>query len=306
MSHSHNHSHSHSATSRKRLIAALTVTLSILVAELIGAALSNSLALLADAGHMAVDSIGLLTATIAAILMTIPREGHKTWGYARAEVIAAALQAGMLLILTAFIATKAISNLMYPSQLHSRPMMLFGAIGLLANLISLAILAGGRKDNLNMRAAFLEVATDALGSVAVIVAAGLAMVTGWDSWDAIASLIIVAMMAPRAFILLRNALRILMETAPEELDLDEVRKHIMEVDHVEDVHDLHVTTIGTGIVALTAHVTVEDSCFYDGHSIGILHEIQDCVASHFPISISHSTIQIDTAAHRDNELLQHD
>ena len=193
---------------------------------------------------------------------------------------------------------------MYPSQLHSGPMMIFGAIGLLANLIRWRSSRADAKTP-NMRAAFLGVATDALGSVAVIMLR-TAMVTGWNSWDAIASLIIVAMMAPRAFILLRNALRILMETAPEELDLDEVRKHIMEVDHVEDVHDLHVTTIGTGIVALTAHVTVDDSCFYDGHSIGILHEIQDCVASHFPISISHSTIQIDTAAHRDNELLQHD
>lgn len=255
---------------------------------------------------MLVDSMGLMTATIAAVLMAKPRKGHRTWGYARAEVIAAALQAGMLLILTGFIAAKAVSNLLFPSELHSHPMLIFGVIGLVGNLISLVILSGGRKANLNMRAAFLEVANDALGSVAVITAAGLAMVTGWNSWDAVASLIIVAMMAPRAFFLLRDALRILMETAPEELDLAEIREHIMGVKHVEDVHDLHVTTIGTGIVSLTAHVTVEDECFYDGHSIEILHEIQDCVASHFPISIHHSTIQIDTAAHRDSEMLKHD
>lgn len=306
MSHSHSHQHDHSHASKKRLIAALAVTLTIFAAEVVGAIISNSLALLADAGHMLVDSLGLVIATIAAVLMTRPRKGQRTWGFARAEVIAAALQAGMLMVILGFVLIKAVQSFIYPEAIHSHRMMIFGVIGLVGNLISLAILAGGRHANLNMRAAFLEVANDALGSVAVIAAAVLATATGWDSWDSVASLIIVGMMAPRAWFLMRDSMRILMETAPPELDLEEVRKHMMAVDHVEDVHDLHVSTIHTGVVSLTAHVTVDDECFYDGHSIEILHAIQECVAEHFPVSIRHSTIQIDNAVHRDHEHLHHD
>ncbi|MDO5747282.1 MAG: cation diffusion facilitator family transporter [Actinomycetaceae bacterium] len=304
--HHHGHGHHHHApATRGRLAIALGVTFTIFIAEVVGALVANSLALLADAGHMLVDSCGLVIAVIAAYLMKKPRSDERTWGMMRAEVVAAMLQSGMLLLICIVVFYKAIERFFFPEHIHSHAMLWFGVIGLVGNLISLVVLLGGRNENLNMRAAFLEVANDALGSVAVITAAGLAWVSGWDGWDSVASLIIALMMGPRAWMLLRDSVRILMERTPDGLDLGQVREHILSVDHVIDVHDLHVTTIATGVISLTAHVTVEDECFHDGHSVLILHQIQDCVSKHFPVSIEHSTIQIDTETHRDHERLHH-
>lgn len=300
----HTHHH-HAPRTHSRLVGALIITIGIFIAEVIGAFASHSLALLADAGHMFVDSSGLVIAVVASYLMKKPRTDRRTWGMARAEVIAATLQSGMLLVICGIVIVKAIQRLFIPADVHGQTMLIFGVIGLVGNLLSLWILIGDREANLNIRAAFLEVATDALGSVAVILAATLAWATGWNSWDVVASFIIAGMMGPRAFILLRDSLRILMAQAPPELDVAEIRKHMLGVDHVVDVHDLHVTTIATGTVSLTAHVTVEDECFTTGHSVEILHDIQECVAKHFPISIQHSTIQIDSRKHRDHEHLHH-
>ncbi|MDO5726328.1 MAG: cation diffusion facilitator family transporter [Bowdeniella nasicola] len=302
MSHHHHH---HAPATHGRLIAAFAVTFSIFLSELIGAFITGSLALLADAGHMLVDSSGLIIALFASHLMRKPRSDTHTWGYARAEVLAAALQSGMLLLITIMVSIEAIKRLFAPAEVVGSLMLIFGVIGLVGNLISLGVLASSRRANLNMRAAFLEVANDALGSIAVIAAAGLAWLSGWDQWDAIASLAIAALMGPRAIILLRDSLKILMEQVPDGLDLHDIRTHITAVDHVIDVHDLHVSTIATGTVVLTAHVTVDEKCFRSGHSQMILHDIQDCVAEHFPISIEHSTIQLDSPKHRDHERLVH-
>ncbi len=302
MSHHHHH---HAPATHGRLIAALVITASIFLAELIGAAVTGSLALLADAGHMLVDSSGLVIALIASHLMRKPRTDIHTWGYARAEVLAAALQSGMLLLITVMVTIEAIKRFFTAVPVDGGVMLIFGVIGFFGNILSLAVLATSRRANLNMRAAFLEVANDALGSLAVIAAAALAAVTGWNQWDAVASLAIAALMGPRAVMLLRDSLTILMERVPAGLDLGEVREHMCAVEHVIDVHDLHVSTIATGTTALTAHVTVTDECSRTGHAPEILHDIQACVAEHFPISIEHSTIQIDTVKHRDHELLAH-
>ena len=303
---SSSHSHSHASASRGRLAIALAVTGTVLIAELIGAYITESLALAADAGHMLVDSSGLVIALIAAHLMTRPRNNRRTWGWARSEVVAAALQAGMLAIICGFVAFEAIRRMVTPESIDllPMPMLIIGIIGLGANAISLAVLAGGRGDSLNMRAAFLEVANDALGSVAVIIAALVTLVTGWSGADAIASLIIAVLMAPRAVILLRRSVRILMEATPEALDLAEVRTHILAAPGVTDVHDLHATTISTGVVSLTAHVTVADG-LSDHERADLLHTLQSCAGEHFPVSIGHSTFQIDTAEHRDHEVLTH-
>lgn len=299
------HHHHHMPATHARLVAALVITASIFLAELIGAFITGSLALLADAGHMLVDSSGLVIALIASHLMRKPRTDTHTWGYARAEVLAAALQSGMLLLITVMVAIEASKRFLTPTPVEGGLMLAFGIVGMVGNILSLAVLASSRRANLNMRAAFLEVANDALGSLAVIVAAALAATTGWAPWDAVASFAIAALMGPRAVILLRDSLTILMERVPAGLDLAEVREHICAVEHVLDVHDLHVSTIATGTTILTAHVTVTDECFRTGHAPDILHDIQQCVAEHFPISIEHSTIQIDTVKHRDHELLAH-
>ena len=302
--HLHGHDHSHAASSRKRLIGALLVTALVFVGELIAAYISGSLSLAADAGHMAVDSSGLVIALLAAHLSLRPRDNAYTWGWARSEVIAAALQAGMLLAICLIVAYEAVERLWENQSLQPLPMLVMGVVGLLANLISLAILAGGRGANLNMRAAFLEVANDALGSVAVIVAALVALATGWDRADAVASLLIAALMAPRALHLLQRSTAILMEATPSELNLDELRQHMCCLPGVVNVHDLHVSSVSSGLVVLTAHVQVDGQVTAAERDL-IVHDLSECAAHHFPVEIDHATFQLETARHAGHEHLEH-
>ena len=298
----HSHDHSHAGASTKRLGWALAVTGAVVIAELLGAFWSGSLSLAADAGHMVVDASGLVVALVAAHLTRRPRDEKHTWGWARSEVLAAALQAGMLLIISVMVAWEAAWRLASPPKVEAGPMLLVGVIGLLANVVSLAILAGGRDANLNMKAAFLEVANDALGSLAVILAAGAEWAFGWARADAIASLLIAVLMAPRALSLLRRSLAILMEQTPATVDITKLRAHMLDVDGVLDVHDLHVAAVSSHLVTVTAHVTVsEDS---DGPSRDlIVHQLGECACHHFPIA--HSTFQLECAKHREHEHLEH-
>ena len=298
--HLHGHDHSHAVSSRKRLIGALAVTALVFVGELIAAYISGSLSLAADAGHMAVDSSGLVIALLAAHLSLRPRDNAYTWGWARSEVIAAALQAGMLLAICLIVAYEAVERLWENQSLQPLPMLVMGVVGLLANLISLAILAGGRGANLNMRAAFLEVANDALGSVAVIVAALVALATGWGRADAVASLLI----APRALHLLQRSTAILMEATPSELNLDELRRHMCCLPGVVNVHDLHVSSVSSGLVVLTAHVQVDGQVTAAERDL-IVHDLSECAAHHFPVEIDHATFQLETARHAGHEHLEH-
>ena len=167
------------------------------------------------------------------------------------------------------------------------------------NLVGLAILAGGRGDDMNMRAAFLEVVNDALGSVAVLVAAAVIATTGWLRADAVASLVIGVLIIPRTLKLLRETVDVLLESTPRGLDLSDIRDRIMTLPHVLEVHDLHATQVATGLPVLTAHVVVDDSCFHDGHLGSMLDELQHCIATEF--DVEHSTIQFEAAAHADHE-----
>lgn len=304
-SHGHGHDHSHVPTGRKALITVLLITATVFISEVIGALWSGSLSLLVDAGHMLVDSSGLVIALVAAHLMARPRSDTHTWGFRRSEVLAAALQAGMLLIICSLALIEGIRRLISPEPVTAGIMMIFAIIGLIGNLVGMGVLFGSRSHNLNLKAAFLEVTADTLGSVFVLIAAGITQLTGFTRADALASLAIAAIMAPRALHLMRQSAHILLAAAPKELDLAEVRRHILDIDHVVDCHDLHAATIATGIHTLSAHVTVDEQCMRSGHSIDILHQLQECVAEHFPVSIEHSTFQIDTPAHRAHESLRH-
>ena len=296
------HDHSHAGASTKRLGWALAVTGAVVIAELLGAFWSGSLSLAADAGHMVVDASGLVVALVAAHLTRRPRDEKHTWGWARSEVLAAALQAGMLLIISVIVAWEGAWRLVSPPEVEAGPMLLIGVVGLLANVVSLAILAGGRNSNLNMKAAFLEVANDALGSLAVIVAAGAEWALGWTRADAIASLLIAVLMAPRALTLLRRSVAILMEQAPATVDVAELRAHMRGVDGVLDVHDLHVAAVSSDLVTVTAHVTVAHEA--DGpRRDRIVHQLGECACHHFPIA--HSTFQLECPQHREHEHLEH-
>lgn len=184
-------------------------------------------------------------------------------------------------------------------------MLVFGIIGLVGNAVSLTLLTGSRSANLNLGAAFLEVLNDALGSTAVIVAAIIIVTTGWARADAIVPLLIGVPILPRTLGLLRDTGRVLLESTPVGLDLDQVRHHILEFDQVHDVHDLHATQVATGLPVLTAHVIVGDDYFYDGHVPQRLDNLQACVAEHFPISIEYSTFQLEPAGHTEHEAGHH-
>ena len=280
---------------RARLWIAFGLTATIVIAQAIGSIVTGSLALLTDTAHAITDASGLLVALIAATLMLRPANPKRTWGFRRIEVIAALGQAALLLVVGTYAAVEGIRRLFEPPEVAAGEMLVFGIVGLAANVIAIVILSSSRGANFNMRAAFLEVINDALGSLGVIVAAIVIATTGFQQADAIAGLLIAGLIVPRAIILMRDTTRVLMEFTPAGLDLDEVRRHILELEHVTDVHDLHASTVATGLPTLTAHVVVEDECFTDGHAAEVLHEVRECVAGHFPVSIQHSTFHLETA-----------
>jgi len=297
--HGHDPGHAGLADHRGKLAVVLGITVAVLVVEVVGAVVSGSLALLADAGHMLTDVAGLTLGYVAALLARRPATDARTWGYRRAEVLAAAVQAAVLLAVGVFVLVEAVHRLVNPPEVTSGAMLVFGAVSLVANLAGIAVLASGRDANLNMRAAFLEVLNDTLGSVAVLIAAAVIALTGWLRADAVASLVIGALIIPRTFRLLRDAVDVLLESTPKGLDLTHVRDHILALPHVYDVHDLHASQVATGLPVLTAHVVVDDSCFHDGHLGPMLDELQRCIAHDF--DIEHSTIQFEAATHAEHE-----
>jgi cobalt-zinc-cadmium efflux system protein len=305
--------HSHSggypggeASHRGRLGIAFAITVGILLAEVVGALLTGSLALFVDAAHMLTDAGGLALALFAAHLSLRPPTSHRTWGYRRAEVLAALGQSAVLLAAGVYVLVEGIQRLWYPPEIASGELVVFGIIGLVGNVAALLVLAPRRSASFNLRAAFLEVVSDALGSVAVIVAAIVIATTGWQQADAIAGLLIGLLILPRAVKLLGETASVLLESTPPGLDLDDVRAHLLEVQHVREVHDVHASLIATGLPVLSAHVVVENECFKDGHAGHILDQLQDCLATHFAISVEHSTFQLEPATHLEHEHRSHE
>ncbi|MCU1529169.1 MAG: cation transporter [Frondihabitans sp.] len=299
------HDHGSAASSRTRLGVALGITALILVAEIVGAALTNSLALLVDAGHMLTDVGGLTAALVAASLITRPATSRRTWGFQRAEVLAALGQATVLLAVGIYAFVTGIQRLFAPPDVPSGSLLVFGIIGLVGNIASIAVLTSGRSANLNMRAAFLEVVNDALGSVAVIIGAIVILTTGWVRADALAGMVISVLIVPRTVALLRETTGVLLESTPRGLDLDDVRAHMLLLPHVQGIHDLHASQIATGLPILSAHVVVEQGCFEDGHAPRILDDLQACVLEHFSVPIEHSTFQLEPATHAAHEHVEH-
>ncbi|MCY0906662.1 cation diffusion facilitator family transporter [Arthrobacter sp. H14-L1] len=297
----HGHSHDAAGSHQGRLAVALGITVLVFFLQLVGAWLTGSLALLFDSAHVLTDAAGLGMALLAARLTARPASDRRTWGFARAEVLAATAQAAVLLAVGLVVLVEGIARLIHPTTIASTEMAVFGVIGLAGNIISLLVLAAGRDRNFNMRAAFLEVVNDALGSVAVIVAALVISLTGWLQADAVVAMLIGVLILPRTIKLLLETISVLLESTPSGLDLASVRQHILEVPHVIAVHDLHATQIASGLPVLTAHVVVDDGCFHDGHAPQLLDLLQHCVAGHFKISVEHSTFQLEPAGHSSHE-----
>lgn len=307
--HAHGHSHgpagpagpggTASAAYRGRLRVALGLTLVVLLAEVVGSFVTGSLALLADAGHMATDAAGIGMALIAIHFANRPATERRTFGYARAEILSAVFNAVLLFGVGAYIAYEAVRRLLSPPEIEGGLTVAFGLVGLVANGVSLALLMRGRNESLNVRGAFLEVMADALGSLAVVVAAAVILLTGFRQADPIASLAIAAMIVPRTWRLLREALDVLLEAAPRDVDLAEVRAHILALPDVEGLHDLHVWTITSGLPVLSAHVVVSERALGERGYEKVLHDLQGCLGHHF--DVEHCTFQLEPAGHEEHE-----
>ena len=288
---------------RGRLLVVLALTAAVLVAQVVGGLLSGSLALLADAGHMLTDVAGLTVSLLAMQIAARPPMPEKTFGYLRAEVLAASANAALLLGVAVWVVIEAVRRLREPPEVESGVMLAVALVGLAVNAVGLLLLHSGQQQGLHLRGAYLEVLGDLVGSAAVIVAALVIGVTGFTLADPIASLVIVALIVPRALALLREAVDVLLEATPKGMDLGEVRRHMVELSHVHDVHDLHVWSLGTSAPVLSAHVVVDDSCFLDGHAPQLIDELQACLAWHF--DVEHSTFQLEPASHADHEHATH-
>jgi cobalt-zinc-cadmium efflux system protein len=294
------HDHASAAAShRGRLAGVLLIGVAILVIELVGAALANSLALLADAGHVLTDVVGVGMALLAIWFGARPATSGRTFGFLRLEIIAAVTNALLLFGIAAFVLYEAWQRLSEPPALASGLMLAFAVAGALANAISLLLLRDAQKESLNMRGAYLEVMGDLAGSVAVIVAAVVIAVTGWTGADVVASVVIGLLILPRTFALLRDATNVLLEATPKGIDMDHVRRHILDAPGVADCHDLHAWTITSGMNVVSAHVVLEE-----GADAGrALDALCACLSDDF--DIEHSTFQIETADRRRLEERSH-
>jgi len=304
MGHAHDHARE-AAGNRTRLGIAIAIVASVLVVEVVGAWLSGSLALLADAGHMLSDLIGLVIALIAAFVAARPATDRQTYGYQRVEVFAALVNGVILLVVAASVTVEAIGRLTAaePAEVQSGPMLVVAVIGLVANLVALLVLRGGSRESMNLRGARLEVFGDLLGSIAVILAALVLIATGFEQADAIASLVIAAMIVPRALLLLRDVMRVLSESAPADTDVAEIREHILATSGVVAVHDVHVWAITSGSHVFSAHVEVEPEVFESGRTGELLDELGGCLDAHF--DVEHSTFQLEPSGRGEHEHAHH-
>jgi cobalt-zinc-cadmium efflux system protein len=276
------------AESRRRLLASLGLAVAAMLAEAVGGLWTGSMALLADAGHMLSDVTALSLSLLAVGLAQRPRSPQQTYGHHRTEILAALANGALLVAVSISIAIESVGRLGRPTEILAGPMLAIAAFGLAVNLAALALLWSGRHHHLGVRGAWLHVASDALGSVGAIAAGALVLAFGWTFADPIASLLISGLVLWSAFALLREAVGVLMEWAPPHLDVQEIERAIRGLPGVTAVHDLHVWTIASGMVAFSGHVVAGD----DRDPRKLLQDVCDLLHDRF--GISHSTIQIET------------
>ena len=295
----HDHSHGPSISAgglhRKRLLIVLGITSTVLVAELIGARVTGSLALL--------DVAGILLAVLAVTFASRPPTPERTFGYYRLEILAAVVNAVLLFGVALYILWEAWQRWNTPPEVEGGLMLAFAAVGLVANIIGLLVLRDGAKESLNLKGAYLEVLGDLLGSVAVIIAALVIATTGWLRADAVASVAVALMILPRTWTLLREAVDVLLQATPKNVDLTAVREHILGIPGVSGAHDLHAWTLTSGLPVLSVHVVVADDELADRGAARILDDLADCLDDHF--DVEHCTFQLEPAGHAEHEFHTH-
>jgi cobalt-zinc-cadmium efflux system protein len=284
------HQHEHARGDRRLLGLALVVLAAFMAAEVALGIVAHSLALLADAAHMLTDASALALALFAAWAAALPARGRWTFGFARAEILAAQANGVTLLVIAVWILYSAVGRLADPPDVDGTIVAAVALGGIVVNLGVLAILSRARRQSLNVRGAYLHVATDLAAFVGTAVAGGLILLTGWDRFDAIASLVVVALMLAAAVSLLRESGRIFLEGAPTSVPPAEVGRALAGYEGVVEVHDLHVWTVTSGFPALSAHVLVAQEA--DCHRIRL--ELERMLHERF--DLEHTTLQVEHAA----------
>lgn len=301
MGHDHSHNHTHGANKKVLLISFIIIT-SYMIVEAIGGYLTNSLALLADAGHMLSDAISLGIALLAFTLGAKVANHSKTYGYKRFEIMAAVLNGLTLIIIALYIFYEAIGRFQNPPEVASTGMLIIATIGLLVNiLVAWIMMRGGDvEENLNMRGAYLHVISDMLGSVGAIIAALLIIFFGWEWADPLASVIVAVLVLRSGYFVTKSGLHVLMEGTPEDVDMDDVVKTIKNKKGIEGIHDLHVWSITSGLNALSCHAVVDERMSI-AESERLLRQIEHDLEHQ---NIHHMTVQLETSDHlHDNSIL---
>ena len=301
MGQDHGHSHSHTAN-KKTLTISLVIITTYMVVEVVGGFLTNSLALLADAGHMLSDAISLFIALMAFKFSSKIADYSKTYGYKRFEILAAVINGATLILISVYIIYEAIERFQSPPEIQSGGMLIVAIVGLLVNVLVAWIMMRGAdvKENLNMRGAYLHVISDMLGSVGAIIAALLIMFFGWGWADPLASVIVSILVLRSGYLVTKSSVHVLMEGTPENVEVDKVNEKILKTDGIKSIHDLHIWTITSGLNALTCHAVVNEKMTIEESEIllrKVEHELEH-------MNIHHVTIQLETPAHlHDNSVL---
>jgi len=283
----HAHNHSAAGKNKKRLAIVLALTSAYLVAEVIGGLLTHSLALLADAGHMLTDVAGLILALFAIRFAERPATPERTYGYYRIEILVALVNAVVLIGISLYILYEAYERFRNPPEIQSGGMLAVALVGLVVNIAGIYLLKSASEESLNMKGAYFEVLSDMLTSIGVIAAGIIMLTTGWYYADPIISAGIGVFILPRTWMLLRDAVGVLLEGTPHDVNLAALRESIRTVEGVADVHDLHVWSLTSGINAMSVHAVLADHSLHDE----VLAAVQKKVTSEF--KIAHATVQVE-------------
>ncbi|WP_338489463.1 cation diffusion facilitator family transporter [Pseudomonas trivialis] len=289
MSAGHNHAQVRAGHERKLWIA-LCLTSSFMIAEVIGAFVTGSLALLSDAAHMMTDAVALAIALVAIQVAKRAADRRRTFGYARFEILAAAFNALLLFAVAFYILYEAWQRLRAPAEIQSTGMLVIALLGLIVNLISMRLLSSASDESLNVKGAYLEVWSDMLGSIGVIIAALVIMLTGWGWVDSVVAAAIGFWVLPRTWTLLKESMNVLLQGVPQGIDIDQVEQGIRSVHGVEDVHDLHIWALTSGKNVLSAHLVAAPTSGSEQQILGLVTQLL-----HEQFDISHVTLQVESA-----------
>lgn len=298
--HGHSHSHAPSADADRRYLSgALGLLIAYMVAEVILSIMTGSLALLSDAAHMLTDAASIAVALWTMRLAQRPAQGRWTYGLKRAEILSGLGNGITLLFLSGVLLVEAVPRLLHPPTVDAGPVLAIALAGVVVNIAAAWLMARANRSSLNVEGAYRHVLTDLYGFVGTALAAVIILTFGWNRADAVATLVVVALMLHAGWGLVAAAGRILLEAAPDSTNVDDVRAHLLHLGHVRDVHDLHVWTVGGDTPALSAHLVIDDECFHSGHAPALLDEALECLRGHF--DVDHSTLQFEPVAHASHE-----